>query len=208
MTTFTAPQITEDLVARFEPWLTPDLQTYLEAVAYLLAEVEFYSFDTETAEGWTVLFDPQLAPEEALAYLAQFVGEVLAGSLTEAGKREWIADNPNAVRGTPYSVFLAALRRLVPNPDGVRLVSMSERDPDVDTIVVNTYNDSTPDPDAVEAEIRSVLPADVILDYVNVDGQSWSGLLAGHATWADVDSDYADWNEAATDQIGLTTWER
>ncbi len=59
--------IADDLVAAHAPWLTPDLETYLRSIGEMFAEVEMYAFDTEDAEGWEVLFDPdhpqsQLSP--------------------------------------------------------------------------------------------------------------------------------------------------
>jgi hypothetical protein len=194
--------IADDLVEIFEPVLTPDLETYLRAVALMFDEVEMYSTDDGDFEGWTILFDPDRAPVGALPYLAQFVGEKLPVGLGEAESREWIKDRPNATRGTAMSMVLAAQRNLT----GQRTVSWRERWDgsvvDVDYAQLRTFTHETPDPAATERDVLSTTPADVILVYSAISGQSWADVIADHTDWDDVEGDYATWAEAVTDLPG------
>jgi hypothetical protein len=174
----------DQLVRRLAPWLTPDLETYLRAIASMWDEVALYAFDYDTAderfEGWTILFDPDRCPAPALPHLAQYRGENLPIGLSEAAQREWIKDAPNQTRGTPRAVFEAAQRRLT----GGRLVSMLERAGGVvDKVQIVTYTSQTPDPTSTQADILSVLPADVILEYLVQAGQNWTQVKATYATW-------------------------
>lgn len=199
--------IADDLVAAFEPWLTEDLETYLRAVASMFEEAELYSADdfaddANDYEGWTVLFDPDRAPAAALPYLAQFVGEVLPVGIGEAAAREWIKDRPNSRRGTPTAMILAAQRKLT----GQRTVSFRERwdgsAADAETVTIHTFDHETPDPDAVETEIRSTLPADLILNYGSLAGQTWADVIADHTDWDAVGAAYDTWAEVVTDLPG------
>jgi hypothetical protein len=196
----------DQLVRRFEPWLTDDLETYLRAVASMFDEVQLYAADTETPderfEGWTILFDPDRCPAPALPYLAQYRGEVLPAGISEAGAREWIKDAPNQVRGTPRAVFEAAQRRLT----GERLVSMLERPAGVvDEVQIVTYAGQTPDPAGTQADILSVLPADVVLTFNGSSStQNWNQAKVTYVTWAPMA--VKKWNEVVSTLTGYTSW--
>jgi hypothetical protein len=190
----------DQLAYRHSPWLNDELQAFLQALASMFAQVELYAFDWETdddaGEGWTRLFDPDLCPAEALPYLAQVLGETLPVGLGEAASREWIKDNPNARRGTAESVFLATQRHLT----GSRLVSMFERyNSVVDQVAIRTNASETPSPAQTRADILSVLPADVILDYLTVTGFTWDDAevntwtAAKASTWSDLVSQRTGW---------------
>jgi hypothetical protein len=207
--------LADDLVERHEAWVSdsPDLEAFLRAVALIFSDVELYALDvvddsgTITAEGWTILFDPDRCPAPALPYLAQYVGERLPVGLEtrdEAGAREWIKDAPNQIRGTNLAIFRAAQRRLT----GSRLVALVERDGTVDTLTVVTYNSETPDPVGTKADIRSVAPDDVVLNVMALDGQTWGLLSDTHATWQAVMDAYPTWAEVATDLVGSSTFSR
>jgi hypothetical protein len=193
----------DDLLGRFEPWMTDDLDTYLRAIAEMFTEVELLAFETDDTEAWQVLFDPDLIPEKGLPYLAQFLGEKLPDGISEPLAREWLNDNP-------YSIFRAAQRHLT----GGRAVSMSERDdgsgPDSDPefLQIVTFEDETPNPTQTEADIRSVLPADVILEYAALPGQTWADVESGFADWAAADTAYDTWIEMATELGGTSVFSR
>jgi hypothetical protein len=191
------------LLRRFEPWLTADLDAFLRAIAAMFEQVAGYVLDTEDEEGWVVLFDPDLCPAEALPFLAQLVGETLPVGLPEAAAREWIKDNPNARRGTPESVFLATQRKLTGN----RLVSMFERYGGVvDQLAIRTNTSETPDPAGTLADILSTLPADVVLDYQVGSGQTWNNVKVTYASWNA--AKVKTWNEISTGLAGWDTYER
>jgi hypothetical protein len=149
--------LADEYVARLEPWMTPDLETYLRAQAAMFEEVELLAFETDTLEAWQVLFDPDLIPAKGLPYLAQYLGEKLPAGIEEALAREWLKDNPNRYRGTPYSIFRAAQRNLTGN----RQVGIRERDngtgpdTDVEILQVMTLEAQTLNPALTEADIRT-----------------------------------------------------
>ncbi|MDQ2740398.1 MAG: phage tail protein [Actinomycetota bacterium] len=194
----------DNFVARFQPWLTPDLETYLRAIALMFGEVELYAFDTDTAEGWTILFDPDRAPAKALPYLAQLRGAILPVGIAEPTAREWIKDAPNQLRGTPQAIFLAAQRKLT----GGRLVTIKERDGDPDHLTVTTYTAQTPDPAGTRADILSVTPHDVILAHNVIAGQTWGDVKVGNLTWGNLKANYATWGDVASRLGGTSTYSR
>jgi hypothetical protein len=201
--------VRDDLPAAMLPWLTPDFQTYLETIGDMFAPVETYVEDTEDGEGWTILLDPDRAPVEALPYLAQYVGERLPppspDAISEARAREWVKDAPNRRRGTVRSIFYAAQRTLT----GSRLVTVRQRlAGDEDAVQVITYTDQTPDPDVVLADILEVFPAELVLTYSVLDGQSWGDIEADYATWTLVEAEYSTWAEAEAAQAGDATFGR
>lgn len=200
---------TDDLIARMEPWMSPDLEVYLRAIGTMFSELDLYLGEND-GDAWTILLDADRAPEKALPYLAQYVGERLPVGLTVAQQREWIKDAPNSKRGTVRAIFLAAQRKLT----GVRVVSWAERNDPAsgpnpeDHLIVHTYTAETPDPAGTFQDILSVSPADIEVHYDVLDGQSWADLDAGSANWAAVDAAYDDWNEAATAVAGLSSFSR
>jgi hypothetical protein len=203
--------IKADFVTAYAPWLTPDAIDYLEVVGEMFSEVELFSADDETTgePGWSIMFDPDRCPVQALPYLAQYVGEEIPAGLSEALTRERIRDRANQLRGTPWSIFAAAQRSLI----GSRLVSLVERDgvggtDDPDRITVMTYTDQTPDPAQVEADVRSVLDADLELNYVVATGESWQQVSDTYADWNAVEAGNADWAQVATAQVGANTFTR
>lgn len=198
--------ISTDLVAAHEPWITPDLQDYLEAIGGMFAQVELYTEGEEA--GWSILFDADLVPIAALPHLAMYVGERLPAGLSELLAREWVKDAPNQVRGTLYSIFRAAQRKLT----GQRTVQITERigagGAHVDRITVHTYVDETPDPVGTERDIREMVPADIVLTYATIIGQVWLDVDTTYTTWADVDAAYATWEEMRADVFGWATFTR
>lgn len=202
--------IADDLVERFEPWINDDLETYLRSLATVFSEVELLAMDVidedgNLSEGWTILFDPDLCPSGALPYLAQYVGEILPLGLSEPLMREQIKDRPHSKRGRPQAMFQAAQKRLTGN----RLVSFIERaDGVVDKVRVITYTSQTPDPAGTLADIQSVTPADVILDYQTLSGQTWQAVKNTYATWNAVKAANLTWAQLATGLSGTETYVR
>jgi hypothetical protein len=169
--------LADDLVAAFAPWLTEDHEVYLRALGGMFAEVEAILYEDEETVPWEILLDPDRCPATALPYLAQYVGEQLPTGIEERAAREWIKDAPNQRRGTPESIFYAAQRKLT----GERAVTLRERTlngvEDDDTIEVNTYTRETPSREAVLQELLTVMPADIVLNYSVLPGQTWADVL-------------------------------
>lgn len=188
--------LADDYVAAHEPWLTPALEDYLRAIASMFSEVELLAFDSADGEGWTILFDPDRCPVKALPYLAQYVGERLPVGLGEVESREWIKDAPNQFRGTPYSIFHAAQRRLT----GQRTVRLEERfGGNSEQLRVTTYTAETPDQAGTRADVESVLPHDVLLTFQVQAGQNWGDVKLAYASWGAVQAANPTWEDVRTD---------
>lgn len=170
--------VLDDLRESMAPISTPDLDTYLQAIASMFSEVELYSLATDDATddapGWGVLFDVDLCPVNALPYLAQLVGETLATTLTEDEARRQIRTQPNRRRGTRDGI-IAAARATLSDPDDATVVfierssSASPSEPAYG-LTVGTLSAETPDPTATEAAIRANLPGGILLEYIVSDG--------------------------------------
>lgn len=199
--------VAEDLVAAFEPWMTPDLNDYLTAVGGMFSEAELYALAGE--RGWGTLLDPDEAPVPALPYLALYVGERLPVGLDEAGMREWIKDAPNQRRGTIEAIVRVAQRYLT----GQRTVAVHERsgvgpNPE-DYLTVQTYTSETPTAALTFADLRrDAVPADIVLTHNVMDGQSWQDVKTANATWAAVKAAYPTWEDARTQMPGFTVFTR
>lgn len=188
--------IATDLVDAFRPWMTDDLRDYLEAMGSMFSETELYAISEEDDElGWSILFDPDLCPAQALPYLAQFVGEQLPVGITEADAREWIKDAPNQRRGTLESVVRVAQRSLT----GDRIVQVRQRsgsDPILpeDQITVQTYTTQTPSAEQVRRDLEAdAVPYDITLNMVVLPGQTWADVNADNANWAAVAAANPTW---------------
>lgn len=196
--------IADDFVAAHAPWQTEDLDTYNRVIGEMFAEVELYAFDTDDAEGWEILFDPDLCPVKALPYLAQIVGERLPIGASEAEWRAQIKDRPNQRRGSVPSIVATAKRTLT----GTRLVAIRERDPDADHLIVRTLSEQTPDPAIVRRDLLGkTMPADIVLDYDVFTGASWADVAAAYASWTLVAAANVTWADVGNSLVGFTIHE-
>jgi hypothetical protein len=187
--------VTSDILEQATPWMTPDLQVYLETVGSMFLETELYSADTVDELGWMSLLDPDLCPAPALPYLAQYVGERLPQGLTEAQQRQWIKDAPNQMRGTLQSIVRAAQRSLT----GSKLVTVITRNGGIDKLAVSTYAVQTPSSAQVLKDLGDVVPLDISLTYTTTAGQLWVAVTA-KGTWAVVKAAYPTWGELQADR--------
>lgn len=173
----TPPPITvqtaaERLYRRLAPLAKPDPDNdyALLAVATALAEpsqiIEDVARDTATHEAWTMVMDPDAAPDWALPWLAQLGGTILEPGDTVAQQRERISNAAGFYRGTARAIREATQRTLT----GDRTVQVLERTSGnrwAMTVLVRTSE--TPDPDAAERDARSQKPAGVDLTFVVSD---------------------------------------
>lgn len=135
--------------------------------------------------GWAVLFNVNLCPPEALAYLAQFVGVKLDANLTVAQQREKIKGRPAFKRGTPGAIESAAKTHLT----GARFVFMQERhEGKAYRLLIRTFTAQTPNAARTKSDILAQKPAGIVLDYeavvmkvyqeILVEDVTYTGLLA------------------------------
>lgn len=171
--------VLDDLRYSLAPILTDALDEYLQAIAAMFSEVELASLDYVDGDGveqpgYGRFFDVDLCPVAALPWLAQFVGESLPTTASEADARRQIRTQPNRRRGTPAGI-IAATRATLSNPDTDSVI-FRERDASVVPadpaygLTVVTYTSQTPDPTATEAAIRGNLPGGIVLNYETLDG--------------------------------------
>ena len=201
--------LTTNLQQAMAPYMTPDLQIYLNAITQIWDELDSYvGFDLEEY-GWSALLDPDLCPAPALPYLAQYVGERLPEGIEESMAREWIKDAPNQRRGTLMSIVRAVQRTL----EGSRTVSIVERSgtgqthPE-DYLTVMTYTDETPNSAWVYADLRTVVPADIDFSYNVLPMLNWAQVKADNATWQVLKDKYTSWVDLRTAKSGYSTWTR
>jgi len=143
------------------------LRTLLYALGVAHQPLEELIADTENGPGWAILYDVDLCPVWALPWLAQLVGVGLPVGITEAEARDRIRTPSGFARGTVEATIAAAQRRLT----GTRKVVVIERvEGEAYHYTVVTRTAETPDPDAVERDIRAEKPVGLLLTYVVSDG--------------------------------------
>lgn len=170
---------------------TGDFQTYARAVGQMFLEVETFAEDTDTVIGWQALWDVDIAPSNALPWLAQTVGERVPSGSTDAQARSLIKAAPNQDRGTPLAIANAVKQCLT----GGQTIGFRERyrddgTQDDDALAVFTYVSETPSQNAVLAALRRTVPADIDIYYQCLSSPTWAALQTGKATWADFEAAY------------------
>jgi hypothetical protein len=155
-------------------------------------QIATYVQDTDEGPGWSIAFDVERCPAEALPYLAQYVGVGLNSSMSEDAQRDAIRNHKNFGRGRPAAIVAAAAATLRRG----REVILTERDGgSAWRIRVRTLLHETPDPDVTEAAILAQIPMGDVLIYEVVDGQSWQDVLDSGDGWDDVLAGYDDWRD-------------
>jgi hypothetical protein len=204
----------DDAVAKLGPWWTVDFETYMRAIMSMASEVETYAEDVYDEDGnlvtpgWAIMLDPNNCPVEGLPYLAQWVGERLPNGITEAAARQWILDAPNQWRGTPRAIARAAQRWLT----GSQLVQIRPRSKldgttNSDWLAIQVFEGDCPDSALVLAELRKVVPADIMVDFQVTPGATWEDAATGYSSWGALSSAYATWADLAA-AAGFTGWAR
>lgn len=167
------------------PIWSDDLADYVAAIATMWSEVEVYQADPDNdVAAWQALFDVDVAPMQALPWLAQCVGERLPVGIDESGARDWIRQAPNWSRGT-YEGIVAAVTRVL-DPDATVYVEQRQQSDgtvDVDYIYVFTFSAQTPDPQRVRNQLRRTVPADIVWEYELAAPKTWAAVQVGMANW-------------------------
>jgi hypothetical protein len=79
---------------------------------------------------------------------------------------------------------------------------------DPDRISVYTYTAETPNPAQVLADLLTVVPADIVLDYEVRTGQSWADVATTYASWTSEASSNVTWDQLAGQTAGTNTYSR
>jgi hypothetical protein len=169
------------------------------AIGTMYQELDQIERDSPDGPGWSSLLDLNRCPDEALPWLAQFVGVRLLPDSTPAAQRARILATDGWKRGTPAALAAAAAATLT----GSQTVTLRERDAgDPYALRVQTLTAETPDPSATVNAILSQKPAGLTLTFQTLVGQDYLSLEADHASYAALASDYQTYNGALTDQPG------
>lgn len=180
--------ILEQMRDELAPIITPDLDTYLQAIAAMFAEIELYGLDTDDGDGWSILFDVDRCPAKALPFLGQAIGVTVPVGMAEADARAVIRDRPQWRRGTPARMVEAAQATLT----GTKSAQLLERsaaacpsDPAYGVTLV-TITSETDDPTATVNAVLAVKPAGIVLLHVVSSGpiidQGTDTINSGTAT--------------------------
>lgn len=158
------------------------LLNFCEALAGTLFEqVRSYVADREDMQGWSVIFNVDKCPPEALPYLAQFVGVHFEDSLTVAQQRAKIKERPAFKRGTVAAILAAAKLHLT----GAKFVYMEERTGgQAYKLLMRTFASQTPEPAVTLADILTQKPAGIVLDYATMIFKSYSEVKKEYGTYA------------------------
>lgn len=151
--------------------------------------------DRDDMPGWAILMNRELAPANALPWLAQFAGVRLDTSLSEAEQREQIKLGNE--KGTTEGIKTAIRAHL----SGTKNVVVEERfGGNAWTQRVRIFT-----PEIVTSEAAALAsyltqkPAGLTYDFAAILGQEWEDVDADFATWAAVDTEYATWDEVRRD---------
>lgn len=158
------------------PWARADsdghLLDFVRALVEPLAGMSDIVSDSPSHEGWGILMDLDSVPEEALAWLAQFVGVELSADLDPEGQRIRIAEAAGFKRGTPEAIIAAAKQYLT----GQRKVELYEREGSPWRFRLRTYATETPDPGRVVSAVEALRPAGLVVTYEIQQGVEIDGL--------------------------------
>jgi len=167
---------TQSLVDQLEPMFYADpvngnaLLIYLTGLGNeLFQEVQDWSSDTDLGQpGYSILLDATRVPDEAIAYLAQFVGVQVTKGMSYADQRTQLVGLANWKRGTVAAIQAAPLPFLT----GSQTVIVKERfNNNPYALEVMTYASETTDQNKVLAALISQKPAGLVLTYVVFSGQ-------------------------------------
>jgi hypothetical protein len=174
-----------------EPGDPDDLLTFCEAIASMLDD-----WWGVTQENWETVLDADAAPDEALGWLAMFVGVRRDVTWTADQLRDAIRSPAGFARGTPAAIREAAKRHLT----GSKTVIMTERfGGSAYSLYIRTLASETPDEAVTLADILTQKPAGIVLNYDTLTGQDYAGLDASYSSYAGVDTDYESYGAVATD---------
>jgi hypothetical protein len=175
-----------------------DLQAYITTLGQMFEQSEQAARPGDDLPPWSQMFDPTMAPDAALAWLAQWVGvpaEFKSSLETDADffarQRQRISDHLGWNRGTRAAMIAV----VVPLLTGNKSVFFEERATSAYTITVITRTAETPDPDAVERALRTQKPAGIVLTYLTTTGRTFAETTALGQTFATSETTWPTFND-------------
>jgi hypothetical protein len=172
-----------------------DLETYVDAIGQMFEQSENVTRDPEGYPPYALLFNPDTCPDNALAWLGQFVGvqpEVQSQSESDTEfydrQRQRIKDHLGFARGSAAAMRATAQLYLTGN----KTVFFRERDTDPYILTIVTQTDETPDSARVLAALMAIKPAGIILHYNVITGTDFAYLRDTYSTFATLKAGYAN----------------
>lgn len=205
----TQPSIVNDWPPQLAPWMTPDLNSYVVAIASMWSQTDPYLEDPDNdVVAFQALFDIDLAPFIGLPWLAQCVGERVPVGVSDAQARDWISNSPTWIRGTPQGIWNAVKRELVPGAS----IQMRERwnantstvDPDWVSIIV--WASQVPNMGLLQQALRRNIPADIMLDLISQTEEEWATISGSGKTWGQIKTQFATWGQVLGAPPGYIGW--
>lgn len=217
-----------DAAAAVYGWLGPGLTdpdeahgwallTLVDVLAGMLEPVARVVESRGGRVGWETALDPDAAPAETLAWLAQWPGVVVDPRWSVAATRDAIRDPVSWRRGTPAAVKAAGRRwlpigtvRLIereggdPYKIGVEYYAVQLAEPDLGVLadrhptlgdVADAYlrlGDIVPAEQRVRDEVAAAIPAWIVYEVRRLDDALLGDVAADFATLGDVDAASAD----------------
>lgn len=202
----TVSQAAEDLYLILKPVAYDDeardwaLLIFCEAWAGPLQIVYDLSINS-----WKDILNIDSIPDEALAWLAQFVGAQIPLAPVSPPDpdywdkvREYIRDNPEFRIGSPIAIVTAAQQYLT----GEKTVILRERNGSPYKLEVRTRTNETPNSNLVLSAILAHKPGGIILDYATVTGQDYQEIYTNFATYQTVYTTYLTYQGVFTNTPG------
>jgi hypothetical protein len=188
----TVVPLAEEIYAALGPLTAEDhenewaLLRYVNAIAQAPQWTEDLVRDTDAGPGWSSLMDVDRAPDDALPWLAQFIGVEIEPSLDAESQRLRIKETAGFRRGTRAAVEGAARQFLT----GSRSAIVVERDTSPYHLKVTTFEAETPLPDRTAAALQAQKPAGLVLQYEVSSGATCGALKATGMTCAQLGDTY------------------
>jgi hypothetical protein len=191
------------LVAQLEPWMTPDLALYCDAlgimfqsVAELVEEVGTDG-EPEFMPPYGKLFDPDLCPYDKLGYLAQYVGVTIPITASEPEARALIKEEQGFTRGTLASIEVAVRKSLT----GAKAFQIVERrnaanKADAYWFLILVYEaGELPSQAVLETNVNAVKPGGVFYTII-VGSLTYAILEAAHGLHSESEAAHTTYSDA------------
>jgi hypothetical protein len=175
------------LIARLEPWMTPDLERLALALGRMfdpileLAEESGADGEPSYVPAWGILLEAERATLRELPYLGQYVGVEVPKGATEAEARTLVKAESGLARGTLRSLEEAIKGVLGRAPFRIEERTnpkTSEEEAYWLTIVVQKGKASN----ALYEAVNGVIPAGILYEILQVEN-AW---IEGEKTWEEV----------------------
>ena len=146
-----------------------DLDIFLGALGLAFEQTYDWASDTDDGKpGYSLLVDADRVPDEAIPWLAQFVGVPIVTGMDPSDQRASLKGLGSWKRGTVTALEAAA----APYLTGAKTLIVKERDSSAYHFEVITLDSETPDSAVVLAALLTQKPAGLVMNYIVYAGQN------------------------------------